>query len=152
MVAVKCLLIGRRSWLSSVLSAPPAGHSVRRLSVWRVGRTPGNAGGPRPGGGARTPRAPGPGRAPGPLGMPGHRGPRGSKGGFSDERWLAPAYWVPQDWVPSAHSALQKGLKKGNTFLSASDTFLWEPITKLAFPLGALLAGLTQWRQRSDGK
>ena len=39
---------------------------------------------------------------------------------------------------------LQKGLEKSNTFLSASDTFLREPVTKLAFPPGALLAGLTQ--------
>ena len=31
-----------------------------------------------------------------------------------------------------------------NTFLSSFDTFLREPITKLAFPPGALLAGLTQ--------
>ena len=46
--------------------------------------------------------------------------------------------------------ALQKGLE--NTFLSASDTLLREPITKLAFPPGALLAGLAQRRQGSDGK
>ena len=35
-------------------------------------------------------------------------------------------------------------LEKRNTFLSDSDAFLREPITKLAFPPGALLAGLTQ--------
>ena len=44
-------------------------------------------------------------------------------------------------WVaPPIH----KGLEKSNTFLSASEMFLREPITKLPFPLGALLAGLTQ--------
>jgi hypothetical protein len=40
--------------------------------------------------------------------------------------------------------ALQNGLEKSDTFLSASDTFLREAVTKLAFPPGALLAGLTQ--------
>jgi hypothetical protein len=39
---------------------------------------------------------------------------------------------------------LQKGLEKSNTFLSASDTFLWEQITKLASPPGVVLADLTQ--------
>ena len=48
--------------------------------------------------------------------------------------------------------ALRKGLEKSNTFLSASDTFLRESITKMASSPGALLAGLTQWRQESDGK
>ena len=36
------------------------------------------------------------------------------------------------------------GLGRTNTFLSASDMLLREPITKLDFPLGVLLAGLTQ--------
>ena len=39
---------------------------------------------------------------------------------------------------------MHKGLEKSNTFLSSFDTFLREPITKLAFPPGTLLAGLTQ--------
>ena len=46
----------------------------------------------------------------------------------------------------------QKCLEKSNTFLSASDVFLREPITTLASTPGALLAGLTQRRQGSDGK
>ena len=54
---------------------------------------------------------------------------------------------LPVIWV-----ALQKGLEKSNTFLSASDTFLWDQITKLAFPPCELLACLTHWRQGSDGK
>jgi hypothetical protein len=33
---------------------------------------------------------------------------------------------------------------ESNTFLSVSDPLLLEPITKLAFPPGTLLAGLTQ--------
>ena len=40
--------------------------------------------------------------------------------------------------------ALQQGLERSNTFLSSFDVYLQEPITKLAFPPGALLAGLTQ--------
>ena len=30
--------------------------------------------------------------------------------------------------------AQQKRLERSNTFLSSFDTFLWEPVTKLAFP------------------
>ena len=53
------------------------------------------------------------------------------------------------DWVPPARSgkfefALQQGLKRSDTILPASDPVLRELITKLAFPAGALLAGLTQ--------
>ena len=43
-------------------------------------------------------------------------------------------------------------LQRRRAILSASDTLLREPITKLAFPPGALLAGLTQWWQGSDGR
>ena len=48
------------------------------------------------------------------------------------------------DWVGRFEFSLQKVLEKSNTFLSRFDTFLREPITKLARPPGALLAGLTQ--------
>ena len=49
------------------------------------------------------------------------------------------------DWVHPARSVSDlKGLENRNTFLSASDKFLWEPITKLAFPPGVLVAGFTQ--------
>ena len=55
----------------------------------------------------------------------------------------------PQPVLRWFEFALQQGLE-GNTFLSVSDPLLLEPITKLVFPPGALLAGLTQWRQGSD--
>ena len=53
---------------------------------------------------------------------------------------------IQESWGSPAHSdfALQKGLEKSNTFLSSFDTFLREPITKLAFPPWHVLAGLTQ--------
>ena len=51
---------------------------------------------------------------------------------------------TPSPFCRRFEFALQKGLEKSNTFLSASDTFLRELITKLAFPPYALLAGLTQ--------
>ena len=51
--------------------------------------------------------------------------------------------------IPLSHYTPHKGLEKSNTFRSASDMFLREPITKLALTPGALLAGLTQWRQGS---
>jgi hypothetical protein len=47
---------------------------------------------------------------------------------------------------------MRKGREKSNTFLSASDSVLREPITKLAFPPGVLLAGLTKGQQGSDGE
>ena len=59
---------------------------------------------------------------------------------------------TPNPFCRRFEFALQKGLKKSDTFISTSDTFFWESITKLASPPGALLAGLTQWRQGSDGK
>jgi hypothetical protein len=62
------------------------------------------------------------------------------------------ALGTPSPFCRRLEFALQKGLEKSNAFLSASDTFLQEPVTKLAFPAGALLAGLTQCRQGSDGK
>ncbi|CAL8398960.1 unnamed protein product [Arctogadus glacialis] len=52
--------------------------------------------------------------------------------------------------LQDADRPYSKGLEKSNTFLSASDTFLWEPITMLAFPLGALLAGLTTGKRGSS--
>ena len=42
---------------------------------------------------------------------------------------------------------LQQGLERSNTSLPVSDPLLLGLITKLAFPPGALLAGLTQWGQ-----
>ena len=47
----------------------------------------------------------------------------------------------PRPFCRRFEFALQKGLERTNTFLSASDMLLREPITKLAFPSGALLAG-----------
>ena len=58
----------------------------------------------------------------------------------------------PQPVLPAIRICPQKCLEKSNTFLSASDVFLREPITTLASTPGALLAGLTQRRQGSDGK
>ncbi|CAL8271175.1 unnamed protein product [Boreogadus saida] len=52
--------------------------------------------------------------------------------------------WVAAPFCRRFEFALQKGLEKSNTFLSSFDKFLREPITKLAFPPGALLAGSTQ--------
>ena len=63
------------------------------------------------------------------------------------------------DWVPRARSAGYLNSLSSRVwreaiqqFLSAFDLFLWEPITKLAFPPGALLPGLTQRRQGSYSK
>ena len=47
---------------------------------------------------------------------------------------------------------LQQGLERSNYFLPVSEPLLLESITKLAFPSGALLTGLTQWRQGSESK
>ena len=52
--------------------------------------------------------------------------------------------WVAPPILPAIEFALHKGLEKSGTFLSGLDPFLLEPITKLAFPPGVLLAGLTQ--------
>ena len=68
-----------------------------------------------------------------------------------DQRYEPPDWGAPPVLLPIG-SALHQGLERTNTFLSASNTFLREPITKLASPPGALLAGSTQGRQGSDGK
>jgi hypothetical protein len=52
--------------------------------------------------------------------------------------------WVAPPICRRFEFALQKGLEKSHTFLSSFDAFLREPITKLPYPPGALLAGLTQ--------
>ena len=46
---------------------------------------------------------------------------------------------TPSPFCRRFEFALKKGLEMSNTFLSASDTFLREPITKLAFPLARYL-------------
>ena len=60
--------------------------------------------------------------------------------------------WVALPILPAIKYALHQGLEKSNTVLSILDPFLLEPITKLAFVPDVLLAGLTQWRQGSNGK
>ena len=59
------------------------------------------------------------------------------------ERWVV-RLGTPSPFCRRIEFALQKGLEKSNTLLPAYDTFLRGPITKLASPPGALLAGLTQ--------
>jgi hypothetical protein len=88
------------------------------------------------------------------------RGPRRDPIGFDVGEGCLLASWmrpfgssqctVTLDWVPPRpfcrrfEFALQQGLERSNTFHSATDTLLREPITKLVSPPGALLAGLTQ--------
>ena len=67
------------------------------------------------------------------------------------ERWVV-RLGTPSPFCRRIEFTLQKGLEKSNTLLPAYDTFLRGPITKLASPPGALLAGLTQGRQESDGR
>ena len=62
----------------------------------------------------------------------------------SHNAYMHTVYCTPSPFCRRLEFALQEGLEKSSTFLSASDTFLREPITKLAFPPGVLLAGLTQ--------
>ena len=50
---------------------------------------------------------------------------------------------TPSPFCRPFEFALQKGLEKSNTFLSASDMLFRKPITRLAYPPSALLVGLT---------
>ena len=51
---------------------------------------------------------------------------------------------TPSPFCRRFEFALQQGVESSNTFLSASDTLLQEPNTKLSFPPGSTRNGSTQ--------